>query len=341
MSSLHATDFPKQLEALSGASLIVLFGQESHLKQTSLGLLCEQVLKSPVDSAIGLTRFTGKDVDFRTVRDEIQTVSMFSPTKLVVVEQADDFVSAWRGQLEGFADKPVGRGKLVLEVNKWPGNTKLAKKVAQQGLAIECSELKEGRLVAWLIERTREEYGKHLTRDAAQLLPELAGSGLGLLDQELLKLVSYVGDREKINVEDVRVLVGGWKGETTWTMINAIRDGHIDLALICLTKLLHAGEAPPKILGGMNYVFKKIAEATEASRLGKPLSAALKDAGVYYKEIEATEQYLRRIRRPRAERILSRLAQADYHLKGGSRLPDRLQMELLVLWLAGIGELDG
>ncbi len=336
---MHATEFAKQADQAQAATMVVLFGAESHLKTSVLASLCQELLGCPIEDAIGLTRFTGKDVDFRTVRDEVQMVSMFSPLKIVIVEQADEFVSANRSQLEAFAEKPVGKSKLVLEVKKWPGNTKLAKKVAKKGLPIECAELTGGRLTGWLTRQAKEEYEKHLTRDAAQLMTELAGSGLGLLDQELQKLAAYVGDRDKIGAEEVRTLVGGWKAETTWTMINAIRDGQVDLALNCLQKLLHAGEAPQKILGGMNYVFKKVAQATELSRRGKPLPAALKEAGVYYKEIDAMQQYLRRIRRPRAERILNRLAQADFHLKGGSRLPNHLQMEQLVLWLAGSSDL--
>ena len=62
---------------------------------------------------------------------------------------------------------------------------------------------------------------------------------------------------------------------------------------------------------------------------------ALKDSGVFPRDIEATVRYLRRIGRPRAERILGRLVQADSDLKGESRTSDRLQMERLVLDLAG------
>ena len=332
---MHATEFNKQAQAAEPASMVVLHGSESHLKSSVLAGLCQKLLGASIEDAIGLTRFQGKDVDFRTVRDEIQTVSMFSPSKIVLVESADEFVSANRPQLESFAEKPVGKSKLVLDVNTWPKNTKLAKKVAKQGLAIECSELSGAKLTGWLTKQAKDEYEKQLTRDAATLMTELAGTSLGLLDQELQKLASYVGERDKIGVDDVRTLVGGWKAETTWTMINAVRDGQIDLALNCLEKLLHAGEAPQRILGGMNFVFKKIAHATELSRAGKSLPAALKEASVYYKEVEATEQYLRRIRRPRAERILNRLALADFHLKGGSRLPNELQMEQLLLWLSG------
>lgn len=334
-TQMHATEFSKQANIAADASLVVLCGGETHLKSVVLAVLCETLLGTKLQDSIGLTQFAGKEVDFRTVRDEVQIVSMFSPTKLIVVENADDFVSANRSQLESFAEKPTGKSKLVLDVVKWPKNTRLAKIVEKQGLAVECSELTGGPLVAWLTRQAKEDYQKQLTRDAAQLMIELAGTGLGLLDQELQKLSSYVGDRGKIGVDDVRVLVGGWKAETTWTMINAVRDDQIDLALNCLHKLLRAGEAPPKILGGLNFVFKKIATATELSRQGKSLPAALKEAGVYYKEVDATEQYLRRVRRPRAERILHRLAQADYDLKGGSRLSDEFQMEQLVLWLAG------
>lgn len=336
---MHATEFNNKAGEAEAASVVVLHGSETHLRTSVLAALCQKLLGSSIEDAIGLTRFQGKDVDFRTVRDEIQTVSMFSPSKIVLVEDADEFVSAHRPQLEAFAEKSPGKSKLVLDVKKWPKNTKLAKKVDKAGLAIECSELSGAKLTAWLTKRAQDEYEKQLSRDAALLMTELAGTGLGLLDQELQKLASYVGDKERIGVDDVRTLVGGWKAETTWTMINAVRDGQVDIALTCLEKLLHAGEAPQRILGGMNFVFKKIAHATELSRAGLSLPAALKKAGVYYKEVDATEQYLRRIQRPRAERILNRLALADFHLKGGSRLPNELQMELLLLWLAGKSDL--
>jgi hypothetical protein len=61
----------------------------------------------------------------------------------------------------------------------------------------------------------------------------------------------------------------------------------------------------------------------------------LKEAGVFPRDVEKAERYLRRIRRPRAERILSRLVRADSDIKGGSVLSERLQMELLLLWLGG------
>jgi DNA polymerase-3 subunit delta len=332
---MHATDFARNPPACRDLAFVVLHGSERHLKSQSLDLLCRTVLRVPLDEAIGLMRFPSRDLEFKTVRDELQMVSMFSDGKIVVVEDADDFVTEYRGQLESYAEKPSRRSLLVLDVKSWRKNTRLAKKANADGLEIDCSELVGGALISWLVQQSAEIHQKQLSRDAAQLMVELAGTGMGLLAQELNKLAAYAGERPRIGPDDVRTLVGGWKAETTWAMIDAIRDGQPGRAITCLSKLLYAGEPAPKILGGINYVFRKLALAIETSRGGSSLQQALKDAGVFPRDVTPAEKYLRRIRRPRAEMILETLAQADYGLKGGSSLPENLQLERLVLWLCG------
>ncbi|WP_437223523.1 DNA polymerase III subunit delta [Planctomicrobium sp. SH661] len=332
---MHATEFARKAKAVQNAALVVLHGNERHLKSTAMEALAREFLGSEPQEGLGLIRLPSKDLEFRTVRDELQLVSMFSDRKIVLVEDADDFVTEFRPQLENYADKPSRRALLVLEVKTWRKNTRLSKKVDSDGLGIDCSELDGARLVTWLVQRMEEEYGKQISREAASLMVELAGTAMGLLEQELSKLASYAGDRPRITPDDVRTLVGGWKAETTWAMIDAIRDGSPGVALNCLSKLLYAGEPAPKILGGINYVFRKLAVAVEASRKTGAIQPALKDAGVFPRDIANAERYLRRIKRQRAESLLETLAQADYGLKGGSRLPEQLQLEQLILWLSG------
>lgn len=333
MPALHATAFLAKTPAKLGP-VIVLHGDEAHLKNNAITRLAQSLLGPDADASMGLVPFDGKQCDFKTVKGELQTVSMFGSARVIVVHAADDFVTEHRPALEAYCDKPSSRSTLVLELKTWRANTKLAKKIAEMGLELDCSQLEGNALAKWLAEQAESQYGKQLTRDAAALLPELAGTSLTLLAQELAKLASFVGDGKRIGVDEVRQLVGGWKAETTWTMVNAIRDGKPGEALECIQKLLHAGEAPQKILGGMNFVFRRIANATEKSR-SMPLPAALKEAGVYYKELDLVERYLRRIGRDRAERIIPRLVAADRGLKGASRVSDRLQIENLVLWLTG------
>ena len=331
---MHATAFLKQTSLKEFVPVAVLAGNEQHLKRACLEALC-QFLLGPDENDLGVTRFSGRDVDLKTVCDELRTVSLWGDSRIVVIDEADDFVSGNRAGLEKYVQQPAKRSLLVLDVKSWPKNTRLAKLVAQVGLPVECSELKGAALLRWVSETGRAKYGKSVEQSAARLLVELSGNHLGQLDQELSKLTAYVGDRSQIGPDDVRTLVGGWKLETTWAMTNAVRDGNLGLALEYLDKLMIAGEAPQKILGGITFVFRKLAQATELARQGQSLDTALQNAGVFPRDISPSAGYLRRIGRPRAERLLGELVSADSHLKGASRLVPRVQLEHLLVQLSG------
>ena len=331
---MHATAFLKAPQDKPTGAIVVLSGTERSLKLDALAALMPLVCGDGSDDS-SATKFDGKDADLKSVRDELQTDSMFGDRRVVLVENADDFVSENRSALEKYLEKPSKKSLLVLDVGSFPKTTKLFKAVDKLGLLIECTELEGPELTRWIQATVKERFGKQITRDAAMLLPELAGTHLGLLDQEIEKVAAYAGERPQLDSEDVRKVVGGWKAETTWVMLNAVRDGQLSFALSNLDKLLTAGEPPMKLLGGISFVFRKLATATELSRQGTPLSAALKQAGVFPRDIAAAESYLRRIGRPNAEQISRWLLETDLNLKGGARTSERLMLEQLFLKLSG------
>ena len=330
---MHAVDFLKDPAKHETGPMAVVYGAQRYLKQAAFAALAKHVLGEQDDPAV--VRFDGKMADWKTVSDELLMVSMWGDRKLVVVEDADDFVTKNRPLLEKYLEKPAKKSVVVLDLKSFPANTKLAKAVAKLGLPIECSELKGAALERWLADTASQKYGKKLPRDAASLIPELAGNDLALLDQELSKLASYVGDRPQIAAEDVAKLVGGWRAQTTWEMIDALQDGQLGIALHHLDKLLAAGHAPQMVLGGITHVYRKLAAATELSRQGMNLNAALKQAGVFWSSIDPSARYLKRIGRPRAERFHELLLAADAGMKGSSRLPERVILESLLVQLSG------
>ncbi|MFP6765477.1 MAG: DNA polymerase III subunit delta, partial [Planctomycetaceae bacterium] len=229
---------------------------------------------------------------------------------------------------------PAKKSLLILDVKSMPKNTRLYKSIQQSGLVVECTELKGAALKKWICETTERQHAKQIGPDAVNLIIELVGNSLGLLGQELAKLASSVGELPEIEVESVRRLVGGWKAETTWAMTNAVRDGKIDLALFHLDRLLGSGESPFRIVGGVSSVFRKLATATELARQGTPLHSALQKSGVFPGDVSPSAHYLRRIGRPRAEQISGWLLEADASLKGGLRVAERVQVEMLLVRLS-------
>lgn len=327
---MHAVEFLKQPPA-DVPPVAVLSGGQRHLKQSALAVLKKNVIG---DDDTSLTKFIGREADLQSVTDELRTISMWSDRRLVIVEDADDFVTKYRSGLEKYVERPARKSVLVLDVKSWPKTTRLAKQVAKEGLDVECTELKGQQLFKWLQDTARDSYQQTLSRDATVLLVELVGEELGMLDQELSKLASYVGAGGKIEAKDVQTLVGGWRTETTWAMTDAVRDGDLAFAIDALDQLLVAGEAGPKLLGGISFVFKKFAQATDLSR-SQPLDQALRSAGVFPQAVGPSSSYLRRIGRTKAERILNVLLETEARLKGGSKLPERIQLEHLLLQLAG------
>ena len=329
---MHATEFLASKVPALPSSVLVMYGPERYFRHEILNRIPGA---SGEDAELSLTRLSGETAEIRDVMAELKTVSMFGDHRIVLIEDADDFISANRAILEKYVAQPAKKSLLILDVKSWPKNTKLFKIVDQHGLSVECGDLTGVKLQKWLQKIAKDEFGKQLDSEAAALTIQLAGDGLNLLEQEIAKLASLVGDASVITRDDVPKVVGGWRTETTWAMLDAVRDGHPGKAIESLDKLLKSGESPQKVLGGVTFTFRKFAEATERARTGTPLREAISAAGVFSNAIGSGEAYLRRIGFERASRILQWLIEADTEMKGGSRVDPAIQLERLFVRLSG------
>lgn len=331
---MHAMAFLNQPPTTEIPAVVVLHGSDEFLRSEVLQKLCRQLGGENEEEAI-ISRFRGSDCERRAVMDELRTVSMWGDRRVVVIENADPFVSENRAELERYLAAPARGAVLILAVKSWAKNTRLTKAVARNGLPIECSELKGAKLLHWLKETAASQHEKQLTQSAAALMVELAGTSVGLLSQELAKLAAYVGKNRRIGEEDVQAVVGGWSVKNAFKMMDELYAGRLNKALELLDRLLSSGEAPQKILGAISFSLRKLTQAVEDARQGKRLKAALADAGVFRNQIEQSNAFLRRIGRPQAEQFLARLLQADLQLKGAARLDSRLILETLLVSLSG------
>ncbi len=318
----------------------VVYGGDDFLRRQVLLALRGAVLGEE-DAEISLTRFEGPEAELPNVLGELETVAMFgSGRRLVVVERADDFVTNYRPELEAYAANPLPTGVLVLELKSFAANTRLYKTVAAKGLAIDASAPKGALLVRWLTDWTAHHHAAEITRPAAELLIELAGPELGLLDQELAKLALSAGPGKRITPELVKQHVGAWRAKTAWELLDAALDGKLTEAMRQLDLLLGAGEQPIGVLGQISYTLRQLAAATrlivqsEASGRRMPVSEALKRAGVPSFVLRKTEPRLRQLGRRRGRLLYRWLLQADLDLKGASAAPPRLVLERLIVRLA-------
>ena len=347
MPTLTALDYLTQPQKHAPRPVCVLFGDESFLKRQAMLRLREAVLGGG-DGDFSFTTFEGKNAELRDVLAELETLAMFgSGKRLVLVDEADDFVGRYRANLEDYVAAPASGGVLVLELKSFASNTKLYKAVAASGLPIDCKAPTGAPLVRWLVQWAKQTHQVQVPQTAAEMLVDLVGPELGLLDQELAKLALLAGKDKKITAEMVTQSVGSWRAKTTWEMLDAVMDGNARAALVQLDRLLSAGEQPVALLGQISASLRRFAAATrlilqgEATGRRIALRPALEQAGVRSFVLEKAERQLRRLGRQRGARLYRWLLEADLDLKGATALPPRLVLERLIIRLSAPQEAVG
>lgn len=333
---------PKQLPPT-----VAIVGPDRFLKQR-----VREHLLTKVDSGDELERLDGSECGWQDVLDEMCTVSLFStgPRKLLVT-QADDLIKAFRGEIEDYVATAT-RGLLIFELESLPANTNVAKLMEQRGLVVECKvpEIKptnDARFGStpeqrWLLDWAKQRHGIGLESRAAALLVDLIGWEFGMLDQELAKLALFLARDAEATLELVQDVVGGWRTETNWEMLDAVADGDAERALAHFDRLLQSGESPQALFGSIAWSLRRYAAATrifqDRERQGKrpKLHDALLEAGFRRWPPEALDRaamQLKQMTRQRSGQLFRWLLETDLALKGSHASPHRARQIIEQLFL--------
>ena len=119
-------------------------------------------------------------------------------------------------------------------------------------------------------------------------------------------------------------------------ILDAVGDGKPAVALKILTDLFEKGEAPLAVLGALGFQLRKLARTARMYKQGVAYDEALNRAGVptWPQARESARKQMKHLGGDRLYKLYDWLLETDSGLKGGSPLPDRSQMERLVVRLA-------
>jgi DNA polymerase-3 subunit delta len=309
----------------------VVYGDDVYLRRESIQALTRGLLGDAADD-LALTRFPGDRASLADVLDELRTLPFLVKRRVVIVDDADPFVTAHRKELEHLAEGKPTPGALILVVKTWPSNTKLAKAVGKMGLSVDCKSPNEKELPAWLVQYAKAKARVKLHPAAAQLLVELVGGEVGLLASEVEKLAVYAGDAREVGREDVAKMVGAGRVEKVWDALDAATTGQGGKALAELDKLMAAGEHPVGLLAAMGSSLRKLHHAGQLRRAKRDVETACRESGAFPAARVAAQHA--HLGPKRVDSLPALLLQADLDLKGSTSLPPEVVLERLVVRLA-------
>ncbi|MBI5763228.1 MAG: DNA polymerase III subunit delta [Planctomycetes bacterium] len=273
--------------------IYVIFGAEDFLRLRAMNALISRII-GPARDDMALAEFDGDNALLADVLDEVRTPSLLAPVRMVIVRDADEFVSENRDGIERFLTKPPPKkdakveppppitGVLVLVCRSWSKSTRLYKIVDALGGNIPCDSPKANEVPGWLVAHARSAYGCTLDGAAARRLVDLVGPSLGLLDMELSKLATYVMPKTMIGMTQIEELVGASREEKVFGITDCIARRDAKGALAMWEQVIATDrDAPYRSIGGLAYGFRKLAEGKRLMKQGLAMPEVAKRAGLW------------------------------------------------------------
>ncbi len=227
-----------------------LHGDEEYLKEEAVQLLIAAHL-DPATRDFNLDQLRGPGLDPETLASVCQTPPMLAEWRVVVVREAQALAANARARsvLELLINRKLPGLAFVVVAQIDEKNTpRIWQQLAKNAMDCRVNALPQGELPDWLI-RHAADAGVTLEPGAARALAAAAGPELGRLVQELHKLTDYAADRKRIEVEDVRALVGYVPRHNRWDWFDLVGDARFVDARHALATLLEADNAVGLLAG--------------------------------------------------------------------------------------------
>jgi DNA polymerase-3 subunit delta len=345
----------------SKAQLIyVLWGTDRFTRDEQVRGLKRRMLAEPCGE-YNLSVLTGDDVTLRDVRAVADALPFMGDRRLIVVE---GLLGRIAGSSKGSARRGRG-GRASSSSAAKKAQSKSAEAPSEDGPAVELTamlrdlppstalvlvedQIDPALVESWLpsdrahvrgyerprpaelgrwIERRAKHHGGKIDAAASRQLSQLAPDDLGLLDSELVKLITYA-DGRAVTLDDVNLLSASPE-VTIFGLLDALGQNQRGPALTHLRQLFQRGERSEGIIPQIAGSLRRLIQARELLDQGLRGPALAGKLGVHPFVAEKTERQARQYRVEQLETALRLLLKTDQAIKTGEAEPE-LALELFV-----------
>jgi len=159
-------------------------------------------------------------------------------------------------------------------------DSEVYKSLFDSGFLFEAKELKGKNLVDWLINFT-ESKGKAITGENAQLLIDIAGEDRSLLEGQLEKIFTFLGDKKEISHDVIRQITSALKEYSIFDLQNSISKNDKKNSLKIALRLIESGVEPTYIIAMLTRHFVILSRINELKEMKLPDQAAARIVGAH------------------------------------------------------------
>ena len=301
--------------------------------------------KTNFSEDINLDKIDGSKISLDNLENSLKTIPFFSSKRYVII---DNPLSRLTGKTDherflSLLGSLPDTTKIILVIkddvrkNQWVsfGDRHWLRKWADRRkksiLIKDFLKPKQKDMGRWIQQHTEEADGK-ISGLASHTLAEYVGDDTRFAHQEILKLLTYVGYKRQVEIEDVEAISIPGGQQDVFKMVDAIAMGNAKSALDHLHGLMENDE-PIRLFGMIVRQFRLLIQVKELMERGYQDTAAAKELGQNYYAVRSMYNQARRFTQEDLDDIFHRLLDIDIGIKTGEIEPD-LAMDLLIVNMA-------
>lgn len=235
----------KEAAPLHLSSVYMLLGKNEFDRKEATKDLTRSLLSTQHSSEHTLKVFDGERLSINEVMQDLHSITFFAENRVVLINQAEKLTKPSTALLGQYFDNTNPSVFLIISASTINRATSFYKNAEKIGVVLDLVEEKpwekENTLVQKIVERTREK-GKTIDQNTSRYLAKYVGTDQAQLQQEIEKLICYVGGRDVIAEVDVSAICTGMNTENTWQLGEAIFRGEGGKALRIANALLSERE---------------------------------------------------------------------------------------------------
>lgn len=314
--------YPELIKNIQGkkfSNAYFLYGVEDFLMEDALKKLVSATV-DPATKDFNYDLYYAGETDAGKIVDTANAYPMMAESRVVVVKELQKLPLSGLEFLGKYLEKPAQSTKLVL-LNDGPvRKNKAIKKIQTNTCSVEFKPLYERQISRWIQDHLRER-AYQISEDAALLIHARVGTNLRVIVNELDKILLNLDERKKIEMEDVREIVGSARSFSLFDLNDAVGEKDLHKSLLIVNQMLVSGESATGVVARITRHFVNLVKINGAAAKGKSTNEMTALTGIPSFFINKSLRMTRKYGGKELQHAFEALLDTDLILKSSQQSP--------------------
>ena len=274
-------------------------------------------------------RLQAREIEAADAIERLATMPMFGGRRFIRVDSVETWGKESREAIESFVPQIPATACLVMTAANRKSVEGLARAVEARGKIVQFKSAGVKEAPRWLIQRAGQ-LGKTLSHKAAFMLVETAGADFQTLASELDKICTFIGERERIEAEDIFEAASSQRNFSTFELLDFLRARQAGKAVRSLKSLILAGEPPLRILSRLAWQTRMVWQVKDGLRQGMLEAELAKRLGAHPFVVKKAREQSALFSDTDLFRTLEAICKTDIAIKSTGATPEILLEELVL-----------